>query len=133
MKKYLKLLFVALFATMSFSLVSCGDDDNDEPAASSELVGTWDLTKETTVFMGESDVEYPKNVYWVFTNNKLVVHDVNDMANGKEISYKYDIKTKQLQIVGFPLYTITKLTDSSLVMTSDALGMQTTLEFKKRK
>ena len=30
MKKYLSLLFVALFATMSFALTSCGDD-NDEP------------------------------------------------------------------------------------------------------
>lgn len=30
MKKYLQLLFVALFATVSFALTSCGDD-NDEP------------------------------------------------------------------------------------------------------
>lgn len=30
MKKYLHLLFVALFATLSFALTSCGDD-NDEP------------------------------------------------------------------------------------------------------
>lgn len=30
MKKYLSLLFVALFATMSFALTSCGDD-KDEP------------------------------------------------------------------------------------------------------
>ena len=30
MKKYLYLLFVVLFATMSFALTSCGDDD-DEP------------------------------------------------------------------------------------------------------
>lgn len=30
MKKYLYLFFVALFATMSFTLTSCGDDD-DEP------------------------------------------------------------------------------------------------------
>lgn len=29
MKKYLYLFFVALFATMSFSLTSCGDDDKD--------------------------------------------------------------------------------------------------------
>ncbi len=32
MKKYLYLLFVALFATMSVALTSCGDDD-DEPSA----------------------------------------------------------------------------------------------------
>ncbi|MCM1220719.1 MAG: hypothetical protein NC301_02855 [Bacteroides sp.] len=30
MKKYLHLLFVALFATMSFALTSCGDDDDDD-------------------------------------------------------------------------------------------------------
>ena len=30
MKKYLKLLFVALFATMTFAFTACGDDD-DEP------------------------------------------------------------------------------------------------------
>ena len=32
MERYIKLLFVALFATMSFALTSCGDDD-DEPEA----------------------------------------------------------------------------------------------------
>ncbi|MDE5624834.1 MAG: FABP family protein [Muribaculaceae bacterium] len=37
MKKYLKLLFAAIFATLSFALVSCGDDDDDNGA----LVGTW--------------------------------------------------------------------------------------------
>ena len=40
MKKYFKLLMVALFATLSFTLVSCGDDDDDNGA----LVGTWDCT-----------------------------------------------------------------------------------------
>lgn len=39
MKKYLYLLFVALFATMSFALTSCSSDD-DEPSASN-IVGTW--------------------------------------------------------------------------------------------
>ncbi len=37
MKKYLKLLFAAIFASLSFALVSCGDDDDDNSA----LVGTW--------------------------------------------------------------------------------------------
>ncbi|MDE6283864.1 MAG: lipocalin family protein [Muribaculaceae bacterium] len=38
MKKYFKLLMVALFATLSFALVSCGDDDDDNSA----LIGTWE-------------------------------------------------------------------------------------------
>lgn len=47
MKKYLYFLLVALFATMSFALTSCGDDD-DEPTGSEkiEIIGTW---KSTTV------------------------------------------------------------------------------------
>lgn len=31
MTKYLKLLMVALFATMSFALTSCGGDEPDDP------------------------------------------------------------------------------------------------------
>ena len=31
MKKYLYFLFVALFATMSFALTSCGDDEPNDP------------------------------------------------------------------------------------------------------
>ena len=39
MKKYLYLLFVALFATMSVALTSCGDDDDDpaNPSTNSSL------------------------------------------------------------------------------------------------
>lgn len=39
MKKYLKLVFVALFATMTLSLTSC-KDDKDEPEGG-DLIGTW--------------------------------------------------------------------------------------------
>lgn len=42
MKKYIQLLFVALFATLPLVLTSCGDDDN-EPADDS-IVGTWLLS-----------------------------------------------------------------------------------------
>ena len=40
MSKYLKLLFVALFASMTFVFTSCGDDDDDD-MSNSPLVGTW--------------------------------------------------------------------------------------------
>lgn len=55
MAKYIKLLMVALFATMSFTLTSCGDDD--EPYGSNakgEL--SIDGTKYTfDIFMGDLD------------------------------------------------------------------------------
>lgn len=40
MKQYFKLVMVALFAALSFSLVSCGDDDDDN----GPLVGTWEAS-----------------------------------------------------------------------------------------
>lgn len=43
MKKYLNLFIVAIFATVSFALTSCGSDD-DEPTTSSSIVGTWEST-----------------------------------------------------------------------------------------
>ncbi len=39
MNKFIKLFFVALFAALSFSLTSCGDDDDDEI---SSITGTWE-------------------------------------------------------------------------------------------
>lgn len=41
MAKYLKLFMVALFAALTFTLTSCGDDD--EPSVGN-IVGTWKLT-----------------------------------------------------------------------------------------
>lgn len=134
MKNYLKLLFVALFATMSFAFTACGDDDKDEPSSNSTLVGTWDMVKTTIYYMGDTDVDYPKNVYWVFTSDKLTVHDVNDFANEKEVSYNYNSDSKELKITGYPLYNVTELTDSKLVIsTKIAEGWTQTNEFKKRK
>lgn len=40
MKKQIYLLFLAIFATLPLVLTSCGDD-NDDPAASNPLIGTW--------------------------------------------------------------------------------------------
>lgn len=40
MKKYTYLLFLALFAALSFTMVSCGDDDDDD-ASGNAIAGTW--------------------------------------------------------------------------------------------
>ena len=40
MKKYLKLFYLAMFASMAMVFTSCGDDDDDE-MSSNPLIGTW--------------------------------------------------------------------------------------------
>lgn len=48
MRKYFYLLFVALVATMSISLTSCGDNDdknNDEPSYNGSIIGSWRLVE----------------------------------------------------------------------------------------
>ncbi len=67
MSKYLKLFFVALFATLTLGLTSCGDDDDDEGAGSNVLVGTW---------VGSLDEEYGDE------NNSEVV-TMTFKSNGK--------------------------------------------------
>ncbi len=49
MKKYLYLFFVALFATMSFTLTSCGDDD-DEPNNSGETASALTINGKKVAF-----------------------------------------------------------------------------------
>lgn len=52
MNKYLKFLFVALFATISFSFSSCGDDDDDEPKLPSATITINGVEKEISLFVG---------------------------------------------------------------------------------
>lgn len=58
MKKYMKLLMVALFATLSFTLVSCGDDDDDDASA---LVGTWTSSWEEDGISVKAEVTFKNN------------------------------------------------------------------------
>lgn len=59
MKKYLYLFFVALFATMSFSLTSCGDDD-DEPNGGNDSKSTF--TINGTTFGTNDDWAWVQNI-----------------------------------------------------------------------
>lgn len=86
MKKYLKLLFIAIFASMSVSFVACGDDE-DEPennegnSSSSAFVGTWKMTSSGVIGNGEG------NSYIRFDNDKTFVL-VNDYGDDDvEVSY----------------------------------------------
>ena len=59
MKKYLYLLIVALFATMSFTLTSCGDD-NDEPNGGNDSKSSF--TINGTAFGTNDDWAWVQNL-----------------------------------------------------------------------
>jgi hypothetical protein len=59
MKKYLYLFFVALFATMSFTLTSCGDDD-DEPNGGNDYKSSF--TINGTAFGTNDDWAWVQNI-----------------------------------------------------------------------
>lgn len=68
MKKYIYHLCVALFAIVSFSLVSCSDD-NDENISSGNIVGSWKWdsfnTDETEAFFGEQYLQFNSNGQYI--------------------------------------------------------------------
>ena len=97
MKKYFKLLFVAIFATMTLSLASC-KDDNDEPKGG-DLVGTWmldqqPLNTEYLQFSSNGDfvkVDVPGEVFDdPFWSAGIDVYRGKWSRNGNTINIVYD-------------------------------------------
>ena len=41
MKKYLHILFIAMFAMISFTVISCDDEDDEKNLEAKALIGTW--------------------------------------------------------------------------------------------
>ena len=135
MKKYLSLIAFVMMAVVSLSLTACGDDDDDANVGStSELVGTWDIINATYYSTGKSpEFESGYGAYWVFTADKLTVHDSEDLANGKSFDYTYNSSSKELRIAGFPLFHVTALSKSSMTLRSnEAFGSYSIINFNKR-
>lgn len=103
MKKYLKLLMLAIFAGMSFTFVACGDDEDDEPdyevpsnpsddndeenepgndsnEITSPFVGTWEMT--TSGVLGEGDGD---NYMQIASDHTFIL--INHYGYGVEVSY----------------------------------------------
>ncbi len=141
---------MAMKPVFCLSLAACGgDDDNDEPqsGSKSEIVGTWDVDKTTTMYYtsipeaadyyNREEVEYGDGSYWVFTSSKLTIYDSNDVADGSAVKYTYNKSKGELTIAGALTYKVKKLTASDLTLYLDSsdgqFGMSTTIELSKRK
>ena len=136
MKKYLSLIAFVMMAVVSLSLTACGDDDDDVNVGStSELVGTWDIINTTYYSTGESpEVESGDGAYWVFTADKLTVHDSEVLANGESFDYTYNSSSKELHIAESPFFFhVTALSKGSLTLRSNEIfSSYLIIKFKKR-
>lgn len=90
MKKYLKLLFVALFATLSFALVSCGDDDDDDNNA---LVGSWAVYYQEGSWAAYGEVTFTKEGRFTMTDTETYGSEVSTYTVAGTYSVNGDLKT----------------------------------------
>lgn len=122
MKKLFCNLFVVLIALASFSLVSCGDDDNnlEDDVINASIVGTWEVTYLTIDCPFETDSN-------VQIGDRLTFYSNGTYKDPVEMG-RWEIKEKTLILdseasegeVSVPLHIqITKLTAEDLHLIHD--------------
>lgn len=135
MKKYNLVLFMLAMIVAALSFTACGgSDDEDDVGVSSELVGTWDIVSNVQYY-SDFPPEYDEvnGAYWVFTATQVEVHDPTDLLNGKGVGYTYNSSTKELKVVGWPIYKVLELTSTTLKMQSVIIqGCYNIITLKKR-
>lgn len=105
--------------------------DNGSGTDSFLLVGTWDIV-QSVYYVESEEPEYEdgNGAYWVFTANRITVHDPTDALNGRSVDYIYS--DGKLYVGGVSIYTVTELTSSKLVIRSETIyGSYNTITFKK--
>lgn len=135
MKKYYSIFAMLAMMVVALSFIACGDDDDDGAnggGGSSSLVGTWDIVSTAYYMEGyEPEYEEGNGEYWVFTANKMTVHDPTDLMNGVAADYTY--RNGKWSIDGLSIYTVTELTSNKLVIKSEAIyGGYDVVTFRKR-
>lgn len=104
---------MALFATMTFALTACRDDD-DEPSSNSTLVGTW--KSELASALGSTQyIQYQEDGTAI-----MVYIDNGEVEIEKS---KWSVSGNVLTLNGYN-FTIESLLSSKLVLTT--LGITTT-------
>ena len=138
MKKYFFFLFAVLLASLSFSLTSCGDDD-DEPGIENgaTIIGKW-ILKDVNIKTQFPDIE-----------NEFVIGDwiefktngtVEWTEKGVKLSGKYTYEDNEIFISDVSdgetipfIYNVTKLTGSELVFNADLMIVKATYTLQRDK
>lgn len=123
--KNLKLLSILLFSVLSFSLASCGDDD-DEIGGRDTLVGTWQCTWSEGYYRNvnhpEDDEEWNEEASGEDSFTVTFKADGTGVFDG-DVS-KWKLEGNQLYIADmdtndeWDVSTVLKLTDSELIVES---------------
>lgn len=116
--KNLKFLSFVLFAVLSVSLISCGDDD--EIGGKDTLIGTWQCTWTEGY---DKDLNYPKDdEVWNQAGDFTATFKEDGTAVINEDFSKWKLEGDKLSIADddgkdeWDVYTVLKLTDSELVI-----------------
>lgn len=130
MKKYFYLFFVALFATMSFTLTSCSDDDDEPNDPNNEnIVGTWE--RATNI---DDDWWQKDYIQFKADGTSISITDVHFMGDS-DVSVEYGkwtkkgnnltVKADKLSDEGIDIDngTIKKLTKTELIINADGMDL----------
>ena len=129
-KFYTTLMMLALMVA-ALSFTACGGDDEDEGGeSSSALVGTWEAVSSRFYDDDGWEVFEEEDGYWVFTRDKVTIHDDDDLADGKTIGYTFD--GNQLIISGYPVWTVLSFSNKTMVLKTNIIGGYQETTFKKR-
>lgn len=138
MKKYFSILIAVLLASLSFSLTSCGDDD-DEPGIENgaTIIGKW-ILKDVNIKTQFPDIE-----------NEFVIGDLIEFKTngtvewtekGVKLSGKYTYEDNEIFISDVSdgetipfIYNVTKLTGSELVFNADLMIVKATYTLQRDK
>ena len=103
MKNKFKLIALLLCMVGIVILSSCSSGENNEL-----IVGTWECTYSN---------DGPARFHWVFeSDGTFITDDPIDVFCGEEISYR--VRGSRLILGGYVYYTIDKLTETELEVTS---------------
>lgn len=119
MKKYLSILVAVMLAALSFTLTSCGDDDDDEPentATAELLIGTWESVSDESasdysedgIFRFEADGNFTQVHFGIGDNGENEVEFGTWQKKGNSIYITLKDGIMAGETVEFKIVTLTK-------------------------
>ena len=136
MKKYLYLLLIALCASMSFTLVSCKDDDDDKVSIGS-VVGTWKVdASDFASDFWDSNIKSIGYTRFQEDGTYIVLEYYKEPGKEAEIEVEYGTwsqsgETLTLKLDGDTMkLTILSMSKTSMVVATNT-GLSLTVTYEK--